>query len=426
MPKEILEAAKEGTLACFFGAGISTENCNVMPFTFYSSIKDEMKIERSITFSELMQKYCDMPNGRRKLLQRIRKRFNYINSFPEIKGRATRFHQELAELYFIKTIITTNWDTYFEECCNAIPITIPDDVALLDENDRYVLKIHGSISNMGTIIATKDDYQQCQERLEKGVVGAKLKTIFSNKTVVFFGFSFGDEDLSQILNYLEEEMKGVFPHLFIVTLDENLKERIEYKKNTIILTDGTFFLHSLKLILLEEKLIKNCHTRPIVSAMYELITDVHHRVSEISMQEYPCVIYCEVYQDGVLHAFSRCIALYNTGDYNIPGYILKIVKLYFDIIDQAEKDGNFCSAAYYKGYVCGLLFIDTCESEKELVQLLKIYYLPNEKEPIDTYDTFIAELQRTTEEQDEFFILAREIVSEVKDRDIVLHHPPFL
>ena len=39
MPKEILDAAKNGELVLFCGAGISTENKNVLPYSFYSSIK---------------------------------------------------------------------------------------------------------------------------------------------------------------------------------------------------------------------------------------------------------------------------------------------------------------------------------------------------------------------------------------------------
>ena len=35
------------------------------------------------------------------------------------------------------------------------------------KNERCVLKIHGSINNLGSIVATDDDYTKCAERLEK-------------------------------------------------------------------------------------------------------------------------------------------------------------------------------------------------------------------------------------------------------------------
>ena len=52
-----------------------------------------------------------------------------------------------------------------------------------------------------------------------------LKTNLANNTVVFIGFSFGDEDFASILNYLCDEMKEFLPHIYVITLDENLHEK---------------------------------------------------------------------------------------------------------------------------------------------------------------------------------------------------------
>ena len=50
------------------------------------------------SFHGLMTKYCRKPDGRRLLLDRIRKRLDYVDSFPELYRAATRFHWELATL----------------------------------------------------------------------------------------------------------------------------------------------------------------------------------------------------------------------------------------------------------------------------------------------------------------------------------------
>ncbi len=104
-----------------------------------------------------------------------------------------------------------------------------------------MLKIHGSINNLSSIIATKDDYKRCFYELQNGIIGATLKNIIATKTVVFIGFSFGDEDFNQIINFLRNEMGEIYPHIYIVTLDENLSGRLNYKNCTCILTSGTFF-----------------------------------------------------------------------------------------------------------------------------------------------------------------------------------------
>ncbi len=117
-----------------------------------------------------MSLYCGTNiNGRQKLLQKIKFRFDYCKQFSELYRQASWFHHELSSIYYIKTIITTNWDDYFEQECGAIPITIPEDFAFYNLPDRKVIKIHGSISNYGTIVATKQDYANCYRRLNRGL-----------------------------------------------------------------------------------------------------------------------------------------------------------------------------------------------------------------------------------------------------------------
>lgn len=426
MPKEILDAAQNGELVLFCGAGISTENKSVLPFSFYKEVQQELEItDNTLPFSKLMQMYCDLPNGRRKLLKKIKARFEYIHSFPELERAATKFHHELAELYFIKTIITTNWDTYFEECCAATPITTPEDYVFWDENERCVLKIHGSINNLGSIIATEDDYTKCAESLEKGIIGATLKTILARRTVVFIGFSFGDEDLSQIIAYMQAELKEIMPHIYIVTIDEQLNSKLNYKNCTYILTDGTYFLHQLKLEMLERKLIENCDTLPTIQFVNSAINDLHKKISHINIHMYPCAIYCLAYQDGIIHAFERFIQLYNTGNYNMPGNLSLSARAYDDIKQKCTESRNYWDEAYYEGYINGLILIASCDKDRDIIKEFPYTYLPNAKRILDSYDTFFKELERVTKNDDKYHKYAKSIVDKLKEPDTVVHHPPY-
>ena len=59
MPSDIMEASKKGKLALFCGAGISTENKNVLPESFYMTIQNELdNTDTSMSFSETMQKFA--------------------------------------------------------------------------------------------------------------------------------------------------------------------------------------------------------------------------------------------------------------------------------------------------------------------------------------------------------------------------------
>lgn len=426
LSNEIIKAAINDNLVLFCGAGISTEGKNVLPFTFYTAIMDELEItDDSNSFSQLMQLYCDMPNGRRKLLKKIRDRFKYIRSFPELERRATAFHRELAEIYPIKTIITTNWDTYFEEYCGAIPITIPEDFIFWDDNSRCVLKIHGSIQNLSSIIATTDDYNKCFNELQNGIIGATLKTILASKTVVFIGFSFGDEDFVQIINYIRDEMGDIYPHVYVVTLDETLKERLDYKNSTFIVTSGTFFLHELKLLLIDKGVIKNHSIYPLISAVLEKPEELHNKVSHINLIDFPCAIYTLSYQDGVIHAFERFLQNYHTGEYNQPGFSSGIAKKYEEWIERYNEVGNYWDEAYYEGYVNGLILIEACEDDNGIVNEFPFLYLPNVKQPLTTYTIFEDELARVSRTKSKYLKYAKTIVNKKISTNFVLHHPPY-
>ncbi|SPE28834.1 conserved hypothetical protein [Acidobacteriia bacterium SbA2] len=191
MPGDLLTDFLQGKVSIIAGAGISTESKAVLKETFYEDVADELNLrESSLAFPELMEKYCGQPNGRFKLLKKIRERFEHIDSFPELNWSATSFHRELGTFFPIRNIVTTNWDNYFEEHCKATPFITDPDLAFWDAADRRVLKLHGSITNLGSVVATTLDYEQCQKRLDTGILGAVLKTILATQTIVFVGYCF--------------------------------------------------------------------------------------------------------------------------------------------------------------------------------------------------------------------------------------------
>lgn len=426
LPDEIVEAAIKGELVLFCGAGISTEGKNVLPFSFYSSIQEELGVkDNSISFSRLMQQYCNQPNGRKKLLKKIRERFQVIHSFPELERQATQFHRELAEIHPIHTIITTNWDTYFEQYCGAVPITIPEDFAFWDEHSRFVLKIHGSIDNLSSVIATSEDYEKCYKQLQNGIIGATLKNILATKTVVFIGFSFGDEDFTQIMKYLRNEMGELYPHIYMVTLDDTLQERLNYRNCTSIITSGTYFLHQLKNALIEKGAIKNCAVLPLIEVALEAMERLHEKVSELDLSEFPCAIYTLAYQDGVIHAWERFLQNYNTGEYNCPDYIGQVGRNYEKMTDDCYKAGNYWDMSYYEGYTNGVILIGVCDMKPEAIQNFPFLFLPNAKEDLSSLEVYMKELKRVSTRRDKYVRYAKKGIGGSVEKGMVVHHPPY-
>lgn len=143
----LLSEFRNGNAVVFAGAGVSTENKDAGGYTLYEQVCSITKLNpKTSNFPDAMETFTSQPNGRLRLVERIKDHLDYVDSFPDLQREATRFHKELATLYTVDTIVTTNWDTYFERFCGAQPFISPPDFAFWGASKRKVLKIHGSIS----------------------------------------------------------------------------------------------------------------------------------------------------------------------------------------------------------------------------------------------------------------------------------------
>ena len=401
LPDDVIQAAIKGDLVFFCGAGISTESKKVMPTSFYTDIKDELviknhiEVDENLSFSKLMSLFCEnVANGRKELFKRINNRFQMIENFPELYGIASEFHKEVARIPQIGTVITTNWDTLFEDNCDMFPIIYNEDVALWDTFDKRIFKIHGSINNIGSIIATEEDYENCYKKLSTKPIGDRLKTILSTKTVVFVGFSFGDEDLNKIIEILSDDLGQFANQFYLVTIDEKWLEK--HPKNIIpIITDGTFFVKSLKNELIQQGILIDSMVYRFAEDANEILINKHlswmndDHFHEI-LHEYPELLLTVAYQDGMIHAFQRCIADEKSGRVLMPNYTHDVVHSYLYLYKQRMSENEYLRAYYDLGYSDGFLALQlyTC-GKKEGDLLPPMFYFNGENfddlEPLLSY-----------------------------------------
>lgn len=390
MPQEVIEAAEKGELILFCGAGISTESKKVLPYSFYENILEilnrecDMKVDSNISFAELMELFCkNIPNGRKKLIHTIKERFDFIRSFPELYYTATKFHEELAKVPKINTVITTNWDDFFENECGMVPIIDDKDVSLWNTFSKRVFKVHGSINNIGSIVATTSDYEACYNRLSNKPIGAQLKTLLSTHTVVFVGFSFGDEDLNKIIKILSSDLEDFAPQYFLVTIDESW-EKTDNKNVLPIITDAYYFIHSLKKILIDKKIIESDSVYSFAKYANEIVTELHvdwlSNNNEFSdkIKEYPELILSLAYQDGLQHAYQRCAANKKLGDYIFKDYLEKVIQSYDVIVEHHHHTGNLLMEYYFLGYLDGLINLQVFQNNNDEILIAPCFIYKNE------------------------------------------------
>ncbi|WP_223586985.1 SIR2 family protein [Microbacterium sp. OVT16B] len=350
LPQEVVEAYLRGNLAIFAGAGISTEVPTVLSETLFERARLRTG-STAETFPEVMQAFQEK-FGRAALVKEIRKRFTYADSFPTARRAARQFHEELATLPAIRDIITTNWDTYFEEACLATPFVIGEDIAYHDEYERRVYKIHGSINNLATLVATSEDYEESLARLGSNALGAHLRQLLATKTVVFVGYSLTDWNFRRVYETLRADLGKFAPRAYVVSpFDAPEASKLGL---THLRTSGVKFIKEIKRSLQGHCILPD-DTYDLVARIEKRAQRADQVAKEIDHREYPSVVYTWFYSDAVLDACFRVLHRRGSGEYSDAHHVQVLARRYAAAADRAFKRGNYGDAAYLEGYFSVML-----------------------------------------------------------------------
>ena len=114
-----------------------------------------------------------------------------------------------------------------------------------------------------------------------------------------------------------------------------------------------------------------------------------------------------------------------TGEYNQPGRLGRVAGKYEEWTENYLAAENYWDAAYYEGYVNGLVFIGACEGEDDILSKFPFFFLPNAKKALSSYDIYMDELKRVSHGRSKFQKQAKEIVKAKAGNGLVVHHPPY-
>jgi len=270
-----------------------------------------------------------------------------------------RFHRAVAPLHMITDVITTNWDDLFESECKFTPFVYDSDLAFWDAAERRVMKIHGSITNFGSIVATTEDYKQSFKRLNDGPLGAQLKSLIARKTVVYIGYSLSDENYLRLLNNISKMMEGNVRQSYFVSPEIN-KEKLSSAPAPLvpIETDGTYFLEQIRELLSERCGIIRDKAFADCELLLDQIADKHSRTADAFVKKrHPLLIFILSYQDGLIHALQRIVRMRKSGQYYSVEAVHSRAHGYDHKIYGYGKKKDFWNAAYAQGYQNGLLFL---------------------------------------------------------------------
>lgn len=371
LPPALLDAVQKSRLVVFAGAGVSTEAPNVFHSSFYDEVFAQLSVKPDEPDFPSVMSAFQSEFGRLKLMEEAITRIGYADTMPSLRVFAARFHRELATISQVRDIITTNWDGFFEDECGALPLVVDGDYAFYNMPQRKVYKIHGSLRNISTIVATTEDYQEAEDRFRTSAIGGTLRHLLATKIVVFVGYSLRDADFRNVYEPLLSGMGQLRPVAYFVSPFSS-GEAAELGLRHIK-TDGTHFLRSLKKHLVEAKALLPDAVLGRASDLVEVVRKCHNATADMNWRENLGIVFSLAYQDGLLDALNRINSQWKTGEYSVPGRVSDLVHSYSHLLDTAIEKERFWDAAYIDGYMSGLILLLAEDNEINGIPLYEFF-----------------------------------------------------
>nr|WP_205253765.1 SIR2 family protein [Helicobacter pylori] len=132
----------------------------------------------------------------------------------------------------IKNLITTNWDNLFEQAINEEGrffniIKSDKDIGSSTGFAKFI-KMHGSLDE-NNIVFKEQDYLEYSKYFP--LIENYIKGVFSTDTVILLGYSLSDQNVKQIISWVNSHSKSVKPIYFIKTAKEFDRIEFEFYKN---------------------------------------------------------------------------------------------------------------------------------------------------------------------------------------------------
>lgn len=250
--ERLIDKIRNNDVILWVGAGFSLyagmPNVEKIKKAILDACTDEEKVvtEKISDLSDRAKEFVEMRNGSKNELGQI------LSNLIDIDPLSLKTHTLVSEIPQINTIITTNYDTLFEEAYGSRRLTvIKKDINIpYAVNDRvHLYKIHGDIKDPDSLVITKNDYTNFFRSMNQPI-WTKVKSLLAEKTILFIGYSLEDQNIDFLLDDVISSLGENLKESFLVTpnLPKHKISRLNQKKIQYINSTG-------------EELIKEIHTQ---------------------------------------------------------------------------------------------------------------------------------------------------------------------
>jgi phosphoglycolate phosphatase-like HAD superfamily hydrolase len=242
---------------------------------------------------------------------------------------------------------------------------------------------------------------------------------------VFVGYSLQDEDFNRIYQLLNDDVQGLLPNSFLVTLEENASATLKSlnMNTTPIVTDATDFVRAFKGALVNRKLmIPNERFDGIRTALTK-VNEEHIKLCSLDIRTHPEAIFPIAYQDGLAHAFEHILARKNSGHFSYEPNVSHMIHLYEKMQKEFSDADRYGDVVYVEGYRNGLLYFVFDDKQRSG---LPMYYLLGCKEEIRDFEQYAKLAMNAYKLHEKAYVFARKTADLIQEEGMELHHVPFL
>ncbi|MBC7778805.1 MAG: SIR2 family protein [Proteobacteria bacterium] len=201
IPGELVERFATGNGSLFVDAGLSV-GAGLPSWTeLLAPLEKELDAVLGPVGYTGIAPYYEVAFSRRALIDKLRSQLRRQKLEP------TDVHRALLALP-PRRIFTTNFDNLIESAAHTAGVVCDrvlrnEHLSLIDESRLQVVKVHGDLDALETVVLTTDDYRDFIS--SRGGIADLLKVELQIKTVLFLGYSFNDQDLGVVLAQVSRE-----------------------------------------------------------------------------------------------------------------------------------------------------------------------------------------------------------------------------
>lgn len=217
--ENLFELIRKENVIVWAGAGMSLyagfpsgkELCEILLQNL--NPREKEIINPHLSLPELAEEFYRIKGSNKNELIRI------LNDTFLKPANSSNTHDKIAIIPHFKTIITTNYDSLFEDAYKnkAQLIFNSKHIPYIDNKKVQIFKVHGCLSEPDSIILTKSDYNNFfKDNYDANTYWSVIRERLATNSVLFLGYNIEDPNISVIFDRITDSLSDNKKESFLV------------------------------------------------------------------------------------------------------------------------------------------------------------------------------------------------------------------